>query len=138
MRLVDTFPTNKIKGLEYRIGRIMPFGATVTDGGVNFSIYSTEARGCTLLLFNHGANKPFVEIPFPEEFRIGDVYTMMVFGLNIETVEYGYRFDGEYAPEKGFDLIRAKFSLIHTPNQFPGVLFGGRSGGKMIFSIEDR
>jgi glycogen operon protein len=108
MRLVDTFPTNKIKGLEYCIGRVFPFGATVLDNGVNFSIYSTEAKSCTLLLFHHGAKEPFVEIPFPEEFRIGDVYTMMVFGFNIETTEYGYRFDGEYAPEKGlrFDKTR--------------------------------
>lgn len=111
MRLVDTFPTNKIKGLEYCIGRILPFGATVIDGGVNFSIYSTEAKSCTLLLFHHGAKKPFVEIPFPEEFRIGDVYTMMVFGFNIETTEYGYRFDGEYAPEKGLRYDKTKVLL---------------------------
>ncbi|MDC7295352.1 glycogen debranching protein GlgX [Butyrivibrio sp. DSM 10294] len=133
MRLVDTFPTNKIKGLEYRIGRIMPFGATVTDGGVNFSIYSTEARGCTLLLFNHGANKPFVEIPFPEEFRIGDVYTMMVFGLNIETVEYGYRFDGEYAPEKGLRFDKSKVLLDPYAKSISGRSVWGKERGKDDF-----
>ena len=40
MKLIDTFPTNKIGDLEYCIGRVFPFGATVTDGGVNFSIFS--------------------------------------------------------------------------------------------------
>ena len=48
-----------------------------------------------------GEEEPFVQIPFPEEFRIGHVYTMMVFGINMETMEYGYRFDGEYDPAKG-------------------------------------
>ena len=94
MKLIDTFPTNSIKGLEYRIGRVFPFGATITDNGVNFSIYSKEATGCTLVLYHHGQKEPFVEIPFPEEFRIGNVCAMMVFGLNIDTTEYGYRFDG--------------------------------------------
>ncbi len=102
MKLIDTFPTNELKGLQYRVGRVFPFGATlVEDGGVNFSIFSKEATSCTLVLYRHGAKKPFAEIPFPEEFRIGNVYTMMVFGIAIETTEYGYRFDGVYNPARG-------------------------------------
>ena len=73
MRLIDTFPTDRIGDFEYRIGRIFPFGATLDgDGGVNFSIYSKEATGCTLVLYQHGQKKPLVEIPFPESFRIGN------------------------------------------------------------------
>ena len=98
---IDTFPTNRIKNLAYRIGRVFPFGATLTDGGINFSVFSREATGCTLVLYHHGQKKPFVEIPFPEEFRIGNVYTMMVFGIDIDTTEYGYRFDGPFKPEEG-------------------------------------
>ncbi len=112
MQLIDTFPTNKIKGLEYRMGRIFPFGATLeADGAVNFSVYSTEAKSCTLVLFHHGQKKPWVEIPFPEEFRIGNVYTMMVYGINTETTEYGYRFDGIYEPEKGLYFDNTKILL---------------------------
>ena len=111
MQLIDTFPTNRINDLEYRVGRVFPFGATVTDGGVNFSIFSKEARSCTLVLYHHGSDEPFVEIPFPEEFRIGDVYTMMVFGINIETTEYGYRFDGEFDPREGLWFDRSKVIL---------------------------
>lgn len=108
MKLIDTFPTNSIGDLQYRIGRVFPFGATITDNGVNFSIFSKEAKGCTLVLYHHGQKEPFVEIPFPEEFRIGNVYTMMVFGLDIESTEYGYRFDGVYDPDAGllFDQSR--------------------------------
>ena len=108
MKQADTFPTREIKGLHYGIGRTLPFGATIIDGGVNFSIFSKEATSCTLVLFYDGEEEPFVEIPFPEEFRIGNVYSMMVFGINIETMEYGYRFDGPYDPVKGllFDKSR--------------------------------
>ncbi|MBQ9155121.1 MAG: glycogen debranching enzyme, partial [Solobacterium sp.] len=126
MRLIDTFPTNKIGDLEYRVGRVFPFGATVTDGGVNFSIFSKDAQGCTLLLYHHGCAEPFVEIPFPEEFRIGDVYTMMVFGINIETTEYGYRFDGRYAPEKGFRFDKTKVLLDPYAKSISGRSVWGR------------
>ena len=109
MRPIDTFPTNKIGSVEYRRGRVLPFGATVMNGGVNLSIFSKEATGCTLLLFHTGEKEPFVEIPFPDEFRIGNVYTMMIFGINVETTEYAYRFDGPYDPAKGllFDPSKA-------------------------------
>nr|WP_027870901.1 glycogen debranching protein GlgX [[Eubacterium] cellulosolvens] len=113
MRAADTFPTNKIQDLEYRAGRVFPFGATLVDDGVNFSIFSKESTGCTLLLYHHGEEEPYVEIPFPEEFRIGDVYTMMVFGISIETTEYGYRFDGEYDPGKG--LLFNKNNVLLDP-----------------------
>ncbi len=112
LRLIDTFPTNTVKNLEYRVGRVFPFGATLCeDGAVNFSIFSREATSCTLVLYHHGQKKPFVEIPFPETFRIGNVYTMMIYGIDVETTEYGYRFDGPYCPEKGQLFDRSKVLL---------------------------
>ena len=111
MRLIDTFPTHKIKDLEYRPGRVFPFGATVIDGGVNFSIFSKEATGCTLVLYHHGAKEPYVEIPLTDDFRIGNVYSVMVFGINIDTTEYGYRFDGPYQPEMGLLFDRSRVLL---------------------------
>ena len=74
MRLIDTFPTNKKGDLEYRIGRVFPFGATILDRAINFSVFSKEATSCTLLLFHHGEKEPFARIPFPDDFRIGNVF----------------------------------------------------------------
>ena len=114
MIMVDSFPTNSIKGLKYRVGRVFPFGATIdTNHAVNFSIYSKEATGCTLVLFHRGEKKPWVEIEFPEEFRIGNVYTMLVYGIDPETTEYGYRFDGPYDPGKG--LLFDKNNILLDP-----------------------
>ena len=126
MKNIDTFPTRKIKDLEYGIGRVLPFGATLIDGGVNFSVYSKDAVSCTLVLYHHGAADPFIEIPFPEEFRIGNVYSMMVFGLQIETTEYGYRFDGPYEPEKGLLFDKTKVLLDPYAKSVSGRTVWGR------------
>ena len=114
MRSIDTFPTDSIKEFNYRRGRVMPFGATfLEDGAVNFSIFSKDATGCTLVLYHHGDREPYVEIPFPESFRIGNVYTMLVYGINPEDIEYGYRFDGPYDPDKG--LLFDKSNVLLDP-----------------------
>ena len=127
MRPVDTFPTNQYKGLEYRVGRVFPFGASfVEDNGVNFSIFSREATGCSLLLFHHGDKKPYAEIPFPEEFRIGDVFTMMVFGIHIETTEYGYRFEGDGNAEEGSLCDRKRIVLDPYAKSVSGRSVWGR------------
>lgn len=127
MRLVDTFPTNQYKGLEYRVGRVFPFGASLMeDNGVNFSIFSREATGCSLLLFHHGDKKPYAEIPFPEEFRIGDVFTMMVFGIHIETTEYGYRFEGDGNAEEGSLCDRMRIVLDPYAKSVSGRSVWGR------------
>lgn len=45
--------------LETKLGRSSPQGATVVDGGVNFSLFSRLATGAELLLFDQeDATKP--------------------------------------------------------------------------------
>jgi isoamylase len=101
MERVDVYPTHEHNGFKLRVGKPFPFGATFVPGGVNFSIFSSHATACTLVLFDKGESQPKVEIPFPEEFRIGNVYSMTVFGLDIENTEYGFRMDGPFAPQEG-------------------------------------
>ncbi|GAB4029224.1 glycogen debranching protein GlgX [Spirosoma gilvum] len=99
---IDYYPTHEHDGIKFRRGHALPFGATMVAGGVNFSIYSSAATDCTLVLFERGAEKPYAEIPFPDEFRIGNVYCMTVFDLDYERLEYGYRMDGPYNPAVGW------------------------------------
>lgn len=98
---IDFYPTHEHNGIKYRRGRTMPFGATMVPNGVNFSIYSSAATSCTLVLFEKHADKPFAEIPFPKAFTTGNVYSMIVFDLDFENLEYGYRMDGPFDPEAG-------------------------------------
>ncbi len=94
MERIDIHPTHNYGDFKLRLGRPQPFGATIVPGGVNFSIFSSYATSCSLVLFKKHAKEPLAEIPFPDEFRIGNVYCMVVFDLDYEDLEYGYRMDG--------------------------------------------
>lgn len=109
MERLDIHPTHIHEGFKIRPGRTYPFGATIVPGGINFSIFSRHANYCALVLFEKGSQTPMVEIPFRGmfqkieteepvwgEFRIGDVFTMTVFDLDYENIEYGFRMDGPY------------------------------------------
>ena len=108
---IDSYPTHEYNGIQYRMGKVLPYGATIVPNGVNFSIFSKHATSCELVLFNKGEKEPYAIIPFPEEFRIGDVYSMIVFNLDYETVEYGYRMDGKFEPGEGFWFNKEKILL---------------------------
>ncbi|MGP3913678.1 glycogen debranching protein [Nonomuraea sp. 10N515B] len=98
---IDAYPTQRIAGFPVRAGRSLPFGATRVPGGVNFSVYSNHATSMTLVLYREGEPEPTAELPFPEAFRVGSVYAMTVFGLDVEGLEYGYRVDGPHLPWRG-------------------------------------
>ncbi len=76
------------------IGHPLIFGVYPVAGGVNFSVFSSYASSCTLVLVRLGTREPIGEIPFPADFRIGHVFCMIVVGLEPGTFEYAYRFDG--------------------------------------------
>jgi glycogen operon protein len=101
MDRIDSLPTDNICGLRVRPGKPLPFGVSHVPGGLNFSVYTSAGERCTLVLFHQGAPEPFAELPFPSHYRIGDVFCMVVFGLDFEDLEYGFRIDGPYHPEKG-------------------------------------
>ncbi|MDZ4798633.1 MAG: glycogen debranching protein GlgX [Bryobacteraceae bacterium] len=105
---IDYYPTHEHSGFKYRRGHTLPFGAHIVSSGVNFSVFSSSATSCTLVLFRKHEAEPVVEIEFPQEFRIGDVYSMIVFDLETEELEYGYRFDGPWNPASGLRFDRNK------------------------------
>jgi glycogen operon protein len=94
-------PIDKIGGFYVRPGMYESNGAMRVPGGVNFTIHSNGATSCELLLFHRTETTPYAVLKFPENYRIGYVYSMIVFGLKIEDFEYAYRLDGPYDKEKG-------------------------------------
>ncbi|MBR6274244.1 MAG: glycogen debranching enzyme [Lachnospiraceae bacterium] len=112
MMRIDEFPTHEHNGIRYRIGHALPFGARRTSGGaVNFSINSANAKSCTLVLFHQGEDEPYAEIPFPEDFHIGNNFSMLVFDFDIDKDEYGFRFDGDYVPSQGLLFNKEKVMI---------------------------
>lgn len=91
----------EISGYLVRPGMFETNGATPLPVGVNFTVHTSGGTSCELLLFHRGEEEPYAVLPFPDEYRIGDVYSMIVFGLDIEELEYAYRVDGPWDPEKG-------------------------------------
>ena len=95
--IVDLLPT-------FERGQPQPLGATVDDGGVNFSFFSENATGVELLLFNgHDELQPVATIPFdPAVNRSFHFWHMYVRGLG-PGYHYAYRVHGPHEPGQRFD-----------------------------------
>lgn len=98
---IHMIPMDVISGFEVRPGMYEINGATAIPVGVNFTVHSYGASSCELLLFHREEDEPYAVLPFPDHYRIGNVYSMIVFGLNIQDFEYAYRLDGPYDLQKG-------------------------------------
>jgi glycogen operon protein len=83
-------------------GKAIPLGATVTENGVNFAVFSRHAQAVMLVLFESSAeDSPHVEIPLDKAGnKTGDIWHCLIKGLP-SGVCYLYRADGAYQPEKG-------------------------------------
>ncbi|MCD7817937.1 MAG: glycogen debranching enzyme, partial [Lachnospiraceae bacterium] len=104
-------PMREINGFPVRPGFYNMNGAMVLDSGVNFTVHTRDGKACELLLFHNGEEEPYAVLPFPEEYKIGDVYAMIVFGLDIDKFEYAYRVSGPYDPERGLIFDRSAVLL---------------------------
>ena len=77
-------PIDNIGGFSVCPGLFEVNGTMAVKNGVNFTIHTHYGTYCELLLFHRGESKPYAVLPFPESYKIGDVYAMVVFDLDIE------------------------------------------------------
>lgn len=111
MRSIHMIPMDVVDGYEVRPGIYEMNGATAIPCGVNFTVQSYGATSCELLLFKRQENEPYAVIHFPEHYKVGKVYSMIVFGLHIEELEYAYRLDGPYDIKKGLLFDKNNYLL---------------------------
>lgn len=104
-------PIDTIQGFKVRPGFFRAFGAEALPNAVNFTICSVGATSCELLLFRREEPEPYAVIPFPESYKIGNVYAMIVFGLDITKFEYAFRLDGPCDKKKGLLFDKKKYLL---------------------------
>ena len=104
-------PIDEINGFKVRPGMYEQNGATAIPSGVNFTVATSGGTSVELLLFKRREDEPYAIIKFPDNYRIGNVYSMIVFGLDIEEFEYAYRIDGPYEPEKGILFNKSRILL---------------------------
>ena len=93
-------------------GRAAPLGATVCPGGFNFSVYSREASGVELLLFDAEDDaRPSRVIPIdPAANRTYHYWHAFVPGLRPGQI-YGYRVHGPWDPASGMRFDPTKVLL---------------------------
>jgi isoamylase len=100
------------RSIDVQPGSSAPLGATVSDGGVNFSIFSRDADRLELLLFDdEQAAKPSRVIPLdPRRHRTYHYWHAFVPELQPGQI-YAYRAHGPFSPERGWRFDGEKILL---------------------------
>ena len=106
-------PLDNIGGFDVRPGFYQMNGAYQTEEGVSFTVSSHGATSCVLLLFRPAAQEPYARIRIPESYKIGNTYSILVFGLKAEDFEYAYQMDGPADQARGLLFNRNIRFLIH-------------------------
>ena len=129
-------------------GKPLPLGASITETGINFSIFSRRATAVSLLLFESAAmESAWEEIPLDKDKnRTGDCWHCHIRGLRAGAL-YLYRVDGPYLPEKGlrfnphkalFDPYAKALTSLEGWNLRPCLGYSpGDPGGDLSFSYEE-
>ena len=108
---INLKPVDRAGGYDIRPGFYDINGATAIPCGVNFTLISMGATSCELVLFRRGEDEPATVIKIPEHYKIGQVYSIIVFGLDIREFEYAYRLDGPYDPVRGLLFNKDNYLL---------------------------
>ena len=89
--------------LSFFQGKAAPLGAKLSSDGVNFSIFSRNAKEIVLHLFeNIEDSEPIISYKLdPQVNKTGDVWHVFVSGLK-SWAFYLYTADGEFSPSAGF------------------------------------
>ncbi|WP_299024429.1 glycogen debranching protein GlgX [uncultured Thermanaerothrix sp.] len=93
-------------------GQSYPLGATIHDGGVNFSLFSMNSTAVELLLFeNPEDSEPSHVIRLdPQEHRTFAYWHVYVHGIGSGQI-YAYRVFGPHAPERGHRFDSSKLLI---------------------------
>ena len=83
---------------ELELGKPYPLGATVVSGGVNFALFSAQAKKVELCLFSNDGKEELQRIEMLD--RTDHVWHVHLVGAAAGLV-YGYRVDGDYNPKEG-------------------------------------
>jgi glycogen operon protein len=87
-----------IDQFEFALGKPYPLGATITEGGVNFALFSEHAKRVELCLFSADGEVELVRLEMPEQTD----YVWHGLLLNAKPgLVYGYRVYGSYLPKEG-------------------------------------
>ncbi len=86
----------------FQFTHMLPYGAVLHDGGVQFVVFSRSATAMRLLLYDHVDDRePADVVPFDRDAdRLGDIWSLFVPGLGPGQL-YHFQADGPRDPERG-------------------------------------
>ncbi len=115
------------------------FGAYETENGLSFTIASESARSMTLHLFKKGEKKPFESITFPEECVLGDVYSMVLSGLEYKELEYAYSVDddGSFLLDPYAKAV-SDYTVWDGKQDFKGLIVPESVLKRRVFPLKDK
>jgi isoamylase len=106
-------------------GRSFPLGATLVNGGANFSVYSRSAECIELLLFDRADDSRSSRVIRMDPCVNRTYHYWHVFVPGIEAGQiYGFRVFGQFAPDRGLRIDPSKVLLdpygraITVPEQY--------------------
>ena len=118
-----TLPSHPITPLRVWQGQPYPLGATVTNEGVNFALFSENATGVDLCLFDHpDAPQETLRIRMTE--HTDQVWHCLMPGMEAGQL-YGYRVYGAYDPKHGNRFNDAKVLLDPYAKAITGLINWG-------------
>ena len=116
-------------------GKPYPLGATITDGGVNFAVFSENAERINLEIFKSIYDSDPAEIIELKE-KTAHVWHVLVPGLKSGAL-YGYRASGPYDPNSGMRFNSNKLLIDPYAKSIGGkinwsdALFGYKMGDEL-------
>lgn len=93
--------------------RIYPLGVSFEEDGLRVSAVCEGIEETGLLLYDR-RHRDGVRIPFPENCRVGAVYTMLLSGYHDKTCSYLF-----YSGRRSIKTLAASGSAIHTGTVCP-------------------
>ncbi len=128
MNKIETFSASDIKTSP---GFPLPLGATIIDGGINFSIFSRHANKVSLLLFDPDSNILIAEIDFdPSNHKTGEIWHIAI-QTSISEPIYCYRMDGPFDPSVKGHYFNSSKDLL---DPYAKALSAGKKWGYNGFS----
>jgi isoamylase len=104
--------TGRVTASTEAIGRSSPLGATVVEGGVNFSLFSRTATGVALVLFDREDDSTPSRVVQLDPARNRTYHYWHVFVPRVSPGQmYGYRVDGPSEPSRGLRFDPTKILL---------------------------
>ena len=89
-------------------GNPLILGATVMGDSINFSFAPKSGSECELLLYKKGSNRVSKRIPFEAEYKMGNVYSISVKGIEPSEYDYNFAVDGKVVTDKYAKAIVGK------------------------------